>query len=122
MGKVVTYPVEHQTPQPCSGSHWSPQCVSSMHSLSGAVPSMTETAGALRSIWQKGKKAVGPDEIPAEQLKLIVDDNDTTLTRFMKPASPGWNRGGVPQEWKDDTMTVLHETDESAKNTGTFPS
>ena len=41
---------------------------------------MIETAGGVQST--TNRKAVGPDYLPAKLLKVILDDDDTSLKRF----------------------------------------
>ena len=59
------------------------------------------------------RKAVGPDGLLAELLKPAVDgDRDGTrriLVQFHAIVIAIWQGGGVPQEWKDATIMVLHK-------------
>ena len=58
------------------------------------------------------RKAVGPDELPAELLSLILDEdrygNRHILEQFHAIVIAISRSGGVPQEWKDVTIIVLH--------------
>ena len=55
-------------------------------------------------------KAMGPDELPAELLKLgLSDSSHETLLAFHGIIVTVWMTGEVPQEWKDATIKVLHK-------------
>ena len=55
-------------------------------------------------------KAVGPDGLPVELLKVLVDEGDSdNLDSFYKIVVAVWTRGRVPQQWKDATIKVLHK-------------
>ena len=72
------------------------------------VPTIDETADAIRSL--SNGKAVGPDELPAELLKILLDGNDTSgLQRFHAIIVDIWGGGAVPQDWKDATIIVIHK-------------
>ena len=69
---------------------------------------MSETKKALRSM--ANGKATGPDELPAELLKLgLSDSSHEILLAFHDIIVAVWMRGEVPQEWKDATIKVLHK-------------
>ena len=54
-------------------------------------------------------KAMGPDELPAELLKLgLSDSSHEILLAFHDIIVAVWMTGEVPQEWKDATIKVLH--------------
>ena len=55
------------------------------------------------------EKAVGPDRLPAELLKLELQQNRTTLLEFHRLTTLIWREGKVPQQWKDAVITVLHK-------------
>ena len=60
-------------------------------------------------------KAAGPDELPAELVKLPLDgDCDDYYRRILEQLHAIViairQGGGVPQEWKDATIIVLHKT------------
>ena len=58
----------------------------------------------------ENSKAVGPDFLAAEMLKVDDDDNEPgVLERLRAIFVEVWNWGGTPQEWKDATTKVLHE-------------
>ena len=55
-------------------------------------------------------KAVGPDGLPVELLKVLVDEGDSdNLASFYEIVVAVWRRGRVPQQWKDATINVLHK-------------
>ena len=55
-------------------------------------------------------KAMGPDELPAELLKLVLSDSShELLLAFHDIIVDVWMTGGVPQEWKYATIKVLHK-------------
>ena len=67
---------------------------------------MNETKKALRS--RANVKAMGPDELPAELLKLgLSDSSHEILLAFHGTVVAVWMTGEVPQEWKDATIKVL---------------
>ena len=76
------------------------------HSI--VVLTIDETADAIRSLLNG--KAVGPVELPAELLKILLDGNDTSgLQRFHAIIVDIWGGGAVPQDWKDATIIVIHK-------------
>ena len=51
------------------------------------------------------RKAVGPDVLPVELLKVLVDEGDSdNLGNFYEIVVAVWRRGRVPQQWKDATI------------------
>ena len=55
-------------------------------------------------------KAMGPDELPAELLKLRLSDSSyKILLAFHGIIVAVWMTGEVPQEWKDATVKVLYK-------------
>ena len=55
------------------------------------------------------RKAVGPDGLPVELLKVLVDEGDLdNLGNVYEIVVAVWRRGRVPQQWKDATINVLH--------------
>ena len=55
-------------------------------------------------------EAVGPDGLPAELLKVLADEEElNTLGNFHDITVALWRGGGVPQQWKDATIKVLHK-------------
>lgn len=74
----------------------------------GDAPTLEETKLALGSM--ANDKAMGPDGLPAELLKLGLDgDPSEILCEFHRIITAVWMTGGVPQEWKDATIKVLHK-------------
>ena len=56
------------------------------------------------------RKAVGLDGLPAELFKVLADEGQlNTLGKFHDIIVAVWRRGGVPQQWKDATVKVLHK-------------
>ena len=55
-------------------------------------------------------KAMGPDELSVELLKLgLSDSSHDILLAFHDIIVAVWMTGEVPQEWKDATIKVLHK-------------
>ena len=74
----------------------------------GDPPVVSETKKALR--YMVNGKAMGPDELPAELLKLgLSDSSHKTLLVFHDIIVAVWMTGEVPQEWKDATIKVLYK-------------
>ena len=74
----------------------------------GDPPVVSKTKKALRSI--ANDKVMGPDELPAELLKLgLSDSSHEILLAFHDIIVAVWMPGEVPQEWKDATIKVLHK-------------
>ena len=74
----------------------------------GNPPVVSETKKALRSM--ANGKAMGPDELPAELLKLgLSDSSHEILLAFHDIIMAVWMTGEVPQKWKDATIKVLHK-------------
>ena len=72
------------------------------------VPSRYEVAEAIRAL--ANRKTVGPDGLPAELLKVLADEGEVdTLGKFHDIIVAVWRGGGVPQQWKDSTIEVLHK-------------
>ncbi|CAN0457206.1 unnamed protein product, partial [Ascophyllum nodosum] len=66
----------------------------------GDPPVVSETKKTLRSM--ANGKAMGPDELPAELLKLGLSDNShEILLAFHDIIVAVWMTVEVPQEWKD---------------------
>ena len=61
-------------------------------------------------------KAMGPDELPAELLKLgFSDSSHEIFLAFHDIIVAVWMTGEVPQEWKDATIKVLHKKKDRAE-------
>ena len=54
-------------------------------------------------------KAVGPGGLPAELLKLGLQQDRTILRELHRLTILIWRQGKVPQQWKDAVITVLHK-------------
>ena len=54
-------------------------------------------------------KAVGPDGLPAELLKLELQQDRTILLELHRLTTLIWCEGKVLQQWKDAVITVLHK-------------
>ena len=69
---------------------------------------MSEAKKALRSM--ANGKAMGPDELPTELLKLgLSDSSHEILLAFHDIILSVWMTGEVPQEWKDAAIKVVHK-------------
>ena len=66
------------------------------------------------------RKAVGPDDLPAELIKLFLDGDRGFHREFHAIVVDAWQTGNVPQQWKDATIKVLFKKGErrSAATTG----
>ena len=74
----------------------------------GDPPVVSEKKKTLRSM--ANGKAMGPDELPAELLKLgLSDSSHEILLAFHDIIVAVWMTGKVPQEWKDATVNSLHK-------------
>ena len=80
----------------------------------GDPPVVSKTKKALRSV--ANDKVMGPDELPAELLKLgLSDSSHEILLAFLDIIVAVWMTGEVPQEWKDATIKVLHKKKDRAE-------
>ena len=70
-------------------------------------PTENELIGALRSM--ANAKAVGPDELPVELLKLGKSHDPTVLREFHGVIKLVWHQREVPQRWRDAVIKVLHK-------------
>ena len=73
----------------------------------GIEPTEEEIATAMKAM--TNEKAVGPDGLPAELLKLGLQQDRTILLEFHRLTTLIWREGKVPQQWKDAVITVLHK-------------
>ena len=63
---------------------------------------------AIRAL--ANRKVVGFDGLPAELVKVLADEGEwNTLGKFHDIIVAVWRGGGVPQQWKDATVKVLHK-------------
>ncbi|CAB1109348.1 unnamed protein product [Ectocarpus sp. CCAP 1310/34] len=69
------------------------------------IPSLLEVEEAVREM--ANRKAVGPDDLPAELIKLFLDGDQGLLREFHAIVVDVWQTGDVPQQWKDATINVL---------------
>ena len=76
------------------------------HAL-GVEPSENELIGALRSM--ANAKAVGPDELPVEFLKLGINYDPTVLREFHRVIELVWHQREVWQRWRDAVVKVLYK-------------
>ena len=82
------------------------------HAL-GVEPTEIELIGALRSM--ANAKAVGPDELPVELLKLGINHDPTVLREFHRMIKRVWHQREVPQRWRDAVIKVLHNKKDRAE-------
>ena len=66
-----------------------------------------EIATAMKAM--ANEKAVGPNGLPAELLKLGLEQDRTILLEFHRLTTLIWREGKVPQQRKDAVITVLHK-------------
>ena len=76
------------------------------HAL-GVEPTENELIGALKSM--ANAKAVGPDELPVELLKLGINHDPTVLRVFHGVIKRVWHQREVPQRWRDAVIKVLRK-------------
>ena len=70
-------------------------------------PTEEDIATAMKAM--ANAKAVGPDGLPAELLKLGLQQDRTILRELHRLTILIWRQGKVPQHWKDAVITVLHK-------------
>ena len=73
----------------------------------GVEPSEEEIATAMKAM--ANAKAVGPDSLPAELLKLGLQQDRTILLELDRFTTLIWREGKVPRQRKDVVITVLHK-------------
>ena len=73
----------------------------------GVEPTEKEIATAMKAM--ANAKAVGPDGLPAELLKLGLQQDRTILLELHRLTTLIWRQGKVPQQWKDAVIAVLHK-------------
>ena len=76
-------------------------------SAPGIESTEEEIATAMKAM--ANEKAVGPDGLPAELLKLGLQHDRSILLEFHRLTTLIWCDGKVPQQWKDAVITVLHK-------------
>ena len=79
----------------------------SIASTLGIEPTEEEIATAMKAM--ANAKAVGPDGLPAELLKLGLQQDRTILRELHRLTILIWRQGKVPQQWKDAVITVRHK-------------
>ena len=73
----------------------------------GIEPTEEGIATAMKSM--ANERAVGPDGLPAELLKLGLQQDRTILLEFNRLTTLIWGEGKFPQQWKNAVITVLHK-------------
>ena len=94
----------------------------------GIEPTKEEIATAMKAM--ANAKAVGPDGLPAELLKLGLQQDRTILRELHRTILLElhrltiliWRQGKVPRQWKDAVTTILHKKGDKAETTAAFRS
>ena len=73
----------------------------------GTEPTEEETATANKAM--ANAKTVGPDDLPAELLKLGLQQDRTILLELDRLTTLIWREGKVLYQWNDADITVLHK-------------
>lgn len=68
-------------------------------------PCPPEVEEAIRGV--ANRKALDPDNLPAEAIKLFLDRYQVHLYDFNAVVAATWQTGEVPQQRKDATIKVL---------------
>ena len=71
----------------------------------GIEPTEEEIATAMKAM--TNAKAVGPDGLPADLLKLGLQQDRTILRELHRLTILIWHQEKVPQQWEDAVITVL---------------
>ena len=79
----------------------------SVASALGIEPTEEEIATAMKAM--SNAKAVGPDGLPEELLKLGLQQDRTIVRELYRLTILIWRQVKVPQQWKDAVITVLHK-------------
>ena len=74
----------------------------------GAPPTLEKVERALRAL--ANNKAVGPDDLPAELLKLGLEEEEPVILNALHDIITAiWKEGEVPHKWKDAVIKVLYK-------------
>ena len=73
----------------------------------GIEPTEEEIAGAMKAAVTA--KALRPDGLPGELLKLGLQQNRTTPLELHRLTTLIWREEKVPKKWKDAVITALHK-------------
>ena len=79
----------------------------------GVEPTENELIRALRSM--ANAKAVRPDKLPVEPLKLGINHDPTVLQEFYRVIKLVWHQREVPQRWRDAVIKVLHKKEDKTE-------
>ena len=79
----------------------------------GIEPTEEEIGTAMKAM--ANAKEVGPDGLPAELLKLELQQDRTILLELHRLIILIWRQGKVPQQWKDAAITILHKKDDKTE-------
>ena len=71
----------------------------------GIEPTEEEIATAMKAM--ANAKAMGPDDLTVEKLKLGFQQDRIILLELHRLTTLIWREGKVPQQWKDAVITVL---------------
>ena len=74
----------------------------------GIEPTEEEIATAMKAV--ANAKAVGLDGLPAELLKLGLQQDRTILLELHRLTTLIWREENVPQQWKDAAIIILYKT------------
>ena len=86
----------------------------------GVKPTEEEIAIVMKAA--PNAKAVGPDGLPAELLKLELQQNQAILLELHRLTTLIWREGKVPQQWKDAVITVHHKKGDKTESETTAAS
>ena len=88
----------------------------------GIEPTEEEIATAMKAM--ANAKAVGPESLPAELLKLGLQQDRTILQELHRLTILTWRQGKAPQQWKDGSIqySTRRATRRSAETTAAFRS
>ena len=78
----------------------------------GVQPTMQELTDAIRSL--ANGKTVGSDGVSVELFKISLNGDPALRRRLLNIAVRIW-RGGVPQQWEDVIIMVLHKKKDRAE-------